>query len=248
MDSRGSYDTLDVPPEHTFEPVPPPMARGVRLLLSTGAIIALLVIIALVAVLVVVVKSQNTEATSQSLLQRLSVLSGLVAESARRHYFSSVFDARTLAPVNDPRAYLFGLSSGNSLAIVRGWLDMLLTAASDASHVGYNLTLTYPGGKPVSAMVLETTSFNVFSQHLVAKASATLCGGPDADVPRCTPSGLVTQNVFAGEGTLPQTFVQQAGAVDNDPHIVFFLVIYTSFNTTAPLANEDATFVIEIVK
>jgi hypothetical protein len=246
MDAESAYAPVDL----SFDaPAPTTMARGMRILLAVFGLLCVLIVVTFIMSTTNSISNASRETREKSLLQRLSVLSGLAGESTHRYRFSTVYDAVTRIPVVNPFDYFYGLPSGNAIAIVRGWIDILWDMpavdaldSSDSGAVSYNVSVAHPNGRAVTALEIMVTSFAARSDHLVEKGSILLCGPGNQPC-----AALDKQGVYTGSGIITSAFARRAGAED-EMHMAYFLLIYGAPNATTPLADENVLFVVELHK
>lgn len=251
MDDDGSYGPVDTGhgSQRAFEQASQSgVSRGMRIFMAVFGIMGLLLVITFIMSATNSVSNASRESREQSLLQRLAVLSGIASESSHRYRFSAVFDAVNFIPVTNPREYFYGLPSGNPIAIVKGWVDMLWTMpvpdatdTSDSGAIGYNVSFAYPNGRPITALAVAVTTFTARSDRLLQKGTIVLCGSGTEQA--CLPAD--NRGTYTGNGIITSGFARRAGTAD-EMHMDFFLLIYGATNATAPLADEDVLFVIEL--
>lgn len=249
MDSETGY----APAGRTFDAPSASMPRGMRIMLAMIGLFCGLLVVTFILSMTNTISNASRETREKSLLQRLSILSGLSSESAHRYHFSNVFDAVTRELLTNPYDYFYGLPSRNPIAIVKGWVDMLWTTpavdaldTSDSGAVSYNVSVTCPPDKVIIGLEIVVTSFAARSDRLIEKGSILLCA------PSGQPCASVTkQGIFTGSGAITAAFARRAG-VEDDMHMAYFLLIYGAVaNTTLPaipIADENVLFVVELQK
>jgi hypothetical protein len=254
MDSNGSYDPVgdETGGRGVFHAQPTNVTRGARILQSLAIVFLVFLLITFILGIVNAVNMASRDASDKPLLQKLVAMTGLVSESAHRYSFSLVYDAVTRQPVLNPYDYFYGLPSGNAIAIVKGWVDLLWSVppvsakSTDVSgHVAYNISSAYPAGRALTGLEVVVTSFTPRSDHLVEKASLVLCGGAGSGTPSCSAQYTAGTGLYTGAADLYTAFARHAGAAD-DLHMAFFLIGYSALNGTNALDESAVLFVVEL--